>query len=249
MSEQDPKKTKKSSLSARKPGKGDAKPASTGASKPTSKGPGYLARQLAAQKTAQKAAQEKETSDSWAAMKEELRDLDRSKPICYEDVVAHMKPLESSLVDPAVPSPVSFLRLKVTIGESSNAEELFDIRMAGEEQAPSASELSYVLPAKALGALCSAHTEFRADKMIEQFRMVERFWFGNTLLKEILMDFGFCIPGSTNTATITYDWPPIDDDLRQEILDNPQKVRCDSLYFNKEVLFMHHRSHFTYAAD
>ena len=40
--------------------------------------------------------------------------------------------------------------------------------------------------------------------------MIERHYFGNELIKSFDFNFGFCIPGSTNTWEAVYALPPLD---------------------------------------
>ncbi len=51
-----------------------------------------------------------------------------------------------------------------------------------------------------------------------KFRMIERHYFRGTLVKSYDFEFGFCIPGSTNTWDAEYEMPPLDDALG--------KLRC-----------------------
>ena len=48
---------------------------------------------------------------------------------------------------------------------------------------------------------------------VRDFRMIERHYFGNQLIKSYDFTFGFCIPGSTNTWEAVYAMPPLDSDL------------------------------------
>eukprot|EP00904_Undaria_pinnatifida_P000989 jgi/Undpi1/10891/HiC_scaffold_3.g01417.m1 len=50
---------------------------------------------------------------------------------------------------------------------------------------------------------------------IAGFRMVERHYFRNKLVKSYDFNFGFCIPGSTNTWDAVYQVPALDDDLSE----------------------------------
>lgn len=50
-------------------------------------------------------------------------------------------------------------------------------------------------------------------KAIKNFRMIERHFFRDTLLKTFDFDFGFCIPDSTNTCEHIYDFPLLTPEL------------------------------------
>ena len=47
------------------------------------------------------------------------------------------------------------------------------------------------------------------DKPVKQFRMIERHYFRNRLLKSFDFDFGFCIPNSRNTCEHIYEMPEL----------------------------------------
>ena len=47
------------------------------------------------------------------------------------------------------------------------------------------------------------------DKPVESFRMIERHYFRDQLLKSFDFDFGFCIPNSTNTCEHIYEFPQL----------------------------------------
>ena len=47
------------------------------------------------------------------------------------------------------------------------------------------------------------------DKPVNGFRMIERHYFRNKLLKFFDFDFGFCMPNSRNTCEHIYDMPEL----------------------------------------
>lgn len=53
---------------------------------------------------------------------------------------------------------------------------------------------------------------------VPKFRMIERHYFRNTLVKSYDFEFGFCIPNSTNTWEAVYDMPPLEDALGAPLL-------------------------------
>lgn len=59
-----------------------------------------------------------------------------------------------------------------------------------------------------------ASVEFTVgDHPINKFRMIERHYFKNKLLKSFDFDFGFCIPNSHNTCEHIYNLPEISEEL------------------------------------
>ncbi len=50
-------------------------------------------------------------------------------------------------------------------------------------------------------------------KAVENFRMIERHFFRDRLLKTFDFEFGFCIPHSRNTCEHIYEFPPLSPEL------------------------------------
>ena len=70
-------------------------------------------------------------------------------------------------------------------------------------------------------------------KAINSFRMIERHFFRDTLLKTFDFDFGFCIPDSTNTCEHIYDFP----------LLSPELCKCTYDHFSLLYIFYIFFSH------
>ena len=83
-------------------------------------------------------------------------------------------------------------------------------------------------------------------KDVNDFRMIERHFFGQRLIKSFDFTFGFCIPSSVNTWESIYEVPGLDEDLIAEIVANPRAVKSDSFYFVDNVLVMHNKAEYTY---
>lgn len=81
------------------------------------------------------------------------------------------------------------------------------------------------------------------------FRMIERHYFRDRLIKSFDFTFGFCIPGSTNTWDAVYDVPPLSEDLINEIIDNPYETKSDSFYFVNDKLIMHNKASYRYLRE
>lgn len=61
---------------------------------------------------------------------------------------------------------------------------------------------------------CVFSVEFTVgDIPINNFRMIERHYFREKLLKSFDFEFGFCIPSSKNTCEHIYEFPPLSEDL------------------------------------
>ncbi|XP_073999764.1 unc-119 lipid binding chaperone isoform X2 [Rhodnius prolixus] len=81
---------------------------------------------------------------------------------------------------------------------------------------------------------------------IKNFRMIERHYFKDTLLKSFDFDFGFCIPNSTNTCEHIYHFPKLTKILIADMINNPFETRSDSFFFVDGVLIMHNKAEYSY---
>lgn len=99
------------------------------------------------------------------------------------------------------------------------------------------------LKLKAVGST----VEFRVGAQpVNNFRMIERHFFRDKLLKTFDFEFGFCIPFSSNTCEHIYEFPPLGSDLIQEMIDHPFETRSDSFYFVDNLLIMHNKADYAY---
>lgn len=81
---------------------------------------------------------------------------------------------------------------------------------------------------------------------IKDFRMIERHFFRNKLLKSFDFDFGFCIPDSKNTVEHIYDFPKLDSETIKQMVANPFETKSDSFYFVDGNLVMHNKADYSY---
>uniref|UniRef100_A0A8C1H459 Unc-119 lipid binding chaperone B n=1 Tax=Cyprinus carpio carpio TaxID=630221 RepID=A0A8C1H459_CYPCA len=84
------------------------------------------------------------------------------------------------------------------------------------------------------------------DRPVTNFRMIERHYFQERLLKSFDFDFGFCIPNSRNTCEHIYEFPQLPDDLIQLMIEHPYETRSDSFYFVDNKLIMHNKADYAY---
>ena len=81
---------------------------------------------------------------------------------------------------------------------------------------------------------------------VKEFRMIERHFFRNKLLKSFDFDFGFCIPESKNTVEHIYDFPKLDPETVRQMIANPFETKSDSFYFVEGKLVMHNKADYSY---
>ncbi|KAG8339807.1 putative GMP PDE delta subunit [Trypanosoma vivax] len=86
------------------------------------------------------------------------------------------------------------------------------------------------------------------DKPAPNFRMIERHYFRNTLVKSFDFTFGFCIPHSRNTWEALYDMPKLNDEWLKAIESGSNEMVSDSFYFVDGRLVMHNKAFYSYNA-
>jgi hypothetical protein len=84
------------------------------------------------------------------------------------------------------------------------------------------------------------------EKPVQSFRMIERHFFRDYLLKTFDFDFGFCIPNSKNTCEHIYEFPALGVELRDDMINSPFETRSDSFYFVDNKLIMHNKADYAY---
>ncbi|KAF4086250.1 hypothetical protein AMELA_G00103930 [Ameiurus melas] len=85
------------------------------------------------------------------------------------------------------------------------------------------------------------------DIPINNFRMIERHYFRGRLLKSFDFEFGFCIPSSKNTCEHIYEFPPLSEELMNEMIQYPYETQSDSFYFVDNKLVMHNKADYSYS--
>ncbi|XP_019736009.1 protein unc-119 homolog B-like isoform X1 [Hippocampus comes] len=84
------------------------------------------------------------------------------------------------------------------------------------------------------------------NRPLNNFRMIERHYFRDRLLKSFDFDFGFCIPNSRNTCEHIYEFPQLSESLVRQMVDSPYETRSDSFYFVENRLVMHNKADYAY---
>ena len=89
--------------------------------------------------------------------------------------------------------------------------------------------------------------EFKVGpKEVKNFRMIERHYFKDKLLRSYDFTFGFCIPNSKNTWEVIYTIPELKEAEINDMVKNPFKAKSDSFYFVGNTLIMHHKAEYEY---
>ncbi|KAL2912191.1 hypothetical protein HK105_208324 [Polyrhizophydium stewartii] len=83
-------------------------------------------------------------------------------------------------------------------------------------------------------------------KELSSFRMIERHYFRDRLLKSFDFTFGFCIPNTVNTWEHIYEVPALDEKTKKEMVLSPGQTVSDSFYFVDNKLVLHNKASYSY---
>ncbi|XP_045466368.1 protein unc-119 homolog isoform X2 [Harmonia axyridis] len=192
-----------------------------------------------------------------------LGPVENNKIITPDDVLHLTKITDTYLCDPdANIYDIDFTRFKIRDLESGavlfeiakplpeNVDENSDKNTENEEPLdPNSGRFvryqftPQFLKLKTVGAT----VEFTVgSRPVNRFRMIERHFFRDKLLKTFDFEFGFCIPYSTNTCEHIYEFPTLSPDLVKEMIAAPFETRSDSFYFVDDRLIMHNKADYAY---
>eukprot|EP00758_Cryptobia_borreli_P004853 Tbor_TRINITY_DN4615_c0_g3::TRINITY_DN4615_c0_g3_i1::g.14915::m.14915 len=145
--------------------------------------------------------------------------------------------------------------LKFTIREMESNKVLFDVERDHNDIPANGSQIDvasrtirYNFPPSFLRhKVVGAKLVFSVGPQpVPNFRMIERHYFRNQLIKSFDFSFGFCIPNSTNSWEAIYDLPTLTPEWEEAIIANPYETRSDSFYFVNNQLVMHNKAEYAY---
>ncbi|KAI7815449.1 protein unc-119 [Rhyzopertha dominica] len=192
-----------------------------------------------------------------------LQNVDNTKIITPEDVLRLPKITDNYLCAPdANVYDIDFTRFKIRDLESGAVlfEIVKPIPDGVDDNTDKASENEEILDPNAGRFVryqftpqflklktVGATVEFTVGhRPVNRFRMIERHFFRDKLLKTFDFEFGFCIPYSRNTCEHIYEFPSLPPDLVNDMIANPFETRSDSFYFVDDRLIMHNKADYAY---
>ena len=176
-----------------------------------------------------------------------------------EDVLALKAPTKGFLC-PLSANKVGIEFLSFKIKDYETKRTIFDVSRANAAAAPASlaslgedsyRQIRYNFSEDVLRTptISTTLTFSVGDHEVEDFRLIERHYVGDKLVKSYDFTFGFVIPCSTNTWEAVYAVPMLDEDLIDEMVNNPFKTSSDSFYFVNNRLVMHNKATYNYSAE
>jgi hypothetical protein len=84
---------------------------------------------------------------------------------------------------------------------------------------------------------------------MQRFRMIERHYFRDMIIKSFDFEMPFAMPNSTNTWEVMYSMPELSPELREAMMTCPWEAKSDTFYFVDDKLIMQNRAEYNYAAE
>ena len=78
--------------------------------------------------------------------------------------------------------------------------------------------------------------------------MIERHYFKQTVIQAYEFEFGFIMPGSTNSWEYIYDLPQLSEADKKEMRSTPWAVTSDTFFFADGKLIVHNKAEYNYAS-
>ncbi|XP_010754511.1 protein unc-119 homolog A [Larimichthys crocea] len=148
---------------------------------------------------------------------------------------------------------ISFSRFKIR--DLGSGAVILDIKKHGPTEIEDVIELDtnrliqyHFSPAFLALREIGATLEFTVgSKALNRFRLIERHFFRNLLLKTFDFEIGFCIPYSRNTCEHIYCLPDLEPETVEKMIANPFETCSDSFYFVNNKLTMHHKAEYSFS--
>mmetsp|Transcript_41719 Transcript_41719/g.115042 ORF Transcript_41719/g.115042 Transcript_41719/m.115042 type:complete len:193 (-) Transcript_41719:68-646(-) len=81
---------------------------------------------------------------------------------------------------------------------------------------------------------------------LHNFRMIERHYFRDQLIRSYDFELPFVIPNTKNTWEVIYAMPELSDEWKAALISAPWETRSDSFYFVNGQLVMHNKAAYNY---
>ena len=179
---------------------------------------------------------------------------DSKSSVTPADALKFTKPTEKFLC-PVTANTYGISFGKFAIRNAKTNDVLLSIEPEEGEVGPpimddEARTIRYSFPKEMLkiGQIGTA-VEFKVGpKEVKNFRMIERHYFKDKLIRSYDFTFGFCIPSSKNAWEVIYSLPELKDSEIDAMVKAPFEAKSDSFYFVGNTLIMHHKAEYEYTA-
>ncbi|CAF0876316.1 unnamed protein product [Adineta ricciae] len=191
-------------------------------------------------------------SNDTAITEEEL--LEKDSPLTIDDVLRLRKATNNYLTETDENVyKIDFVRFRIR--DMKTNAVLFEVERAHDDdddiELTAGRFVQYHFPPsflklKQVGALVDFTV---GDREVKSFRMIERHYFRDQLIKSFDFDFGFCPPNTRNSIEHIYEMPEFNSKQIKEMIEHPNETKSDSFYFVDNQLIMHKKAAYAFDRD
>ncbi|CAF0723620.1 unnamed protein product [Adineta ricciae] len=191
------------------------------------------------------------SSNDTAITEEEL--LEKDSPLTVDDVLRLRKATNNYLTETDENVyKIDFVRFRIR--DMKTNAVLFEVERAHDDDDIELTAGRFVqyhfppsfLKMKQVGALVDFTV---GDREVKSFRMIERHYFRDQLIKSFDFDFGFCPPNTRNSIEHIYEMPELNSKQIKEMIEHPNETKSDSFYFVDNQLIMHKKAAYAFDRD
>ena len=84
------------------------------------------------------------------------------------------------------------------------------------------------------------------DLPVHNLTIVDHFFLKNKIIKTFEFNFPFCAPNATNEWEYIYDFPVFEENVKQEMIDNPKQTTSETFFFVDGKIILHNKAHYQF---
>jgi len=151
---------------------------------------------------------------------------------------------------------IDFHSFKIRAIEEGSERVLFEVKKDPDEEPPlddsaddSVRSIRYHFGPSFLDFTNIGTTlEFTVgEHPLHNFRMIERHYFRNVLVRSYDFSMPFVIPHTNNTWEVIYMMPEFTQEWKDALISAPWETKSDSFYFVADQLVMHNKAEYNYS--
>ena len=87
------------------------------------------------------------------------------------------------------------------------------------------------------------------DSPVSNLTIVDHFFFKNKLIKSFQFNFPFCAPNATNEWEYVYQFPKIEEAMKEEMLACPAETKSETFFFVDQKIVLHNKADYKFVSS
>jgi len=128
---------------------------------------------------------------------------------------------------------------------------LFELERDFEPQTEESRFIQYSFPPEFLSLRTIGTQSYFSvgDQPVSNFRIIERHYFKNELLRSYDFNIDFLIPNTVNSREFIYELPELSQEQMMDIIVSSWQTKSDTFFFANGQLIMHVRAEYDYTGS